>query len=70
MTSTRVTDLDKMLEEGHDGSADYANRLMRELVELQYAILTKQVKLGIDDLRKRVRLADALVPNVTGSLPR
>ena len=67
---TRVADLDKMLAEGHDGTPTYGNRLMRELVELQYAILTRQVPLTVDDLRVRVRRADSIVGGVTASLPR
>lgn len=66
----RIADLDRMLAEGPDGSPMYANRLMRELADLQFAILTKQVPLTIDDLRSRVRRADEILPNVTRSLPR
>ena len=51
---SRVTELDALIAAGDDGDVYYANRVLRELVELQFAILTKQVPLSNDDLRARV----------------
>ena len=54
-----VSDLDKLIADGHDGTTHYANTVLRELVEMQFAILTKQIPMSNDDLRERVVSAQA-----------
>lgn len=66
----RVADLDRLLADEGDGTTHGPNVIMRELVELHFAILTGKVDLTLADLKARVRRADEFLPNVTASLPR
>jgi hypothetical protein len=49
----RIARLDALI----DADTPDVDRVNRELVELQFAILTKQVPLTLDDLRVRIRRA-------------